>query len=63
MKRDDSHVCRFNDPPEQCSCYDAGRKKMIELVQGFILDEILVAQREGHATSRLTSLSVKISEL
>ncbi len=27
MKKHPKHICRFNDPPQECDCFDAGYEK------------------------------------
>jgi len=44
-------------------CYQALRKETIKEIEKLIVDEILICQKEGTPTSRLTSLSMKISKL
>jgi len=48
----EDHICGFNDGECECECF----KEAINKVKIMITEEIVIAQKEGQGTSRLTSL-------
>ena len=48
---------------ETALAYQAGVKETVEEVEKLIIDEMLISQKEGQPTSRLTSLSTKLKLL
>ena len=43
--------------------YQYGRYEILKVVEGLIVEEILIARKEGQRTSRLTSLAMKLKSL
>ena len=41
------HICRFNDAPQTCECYDAGFEKAEQEMKKVVGERLIIAYRSG----------------